>query len=321
MGAATKGRGLQLASVVGFLALCGSAGGYLWVSRGGQRDVVVGVGGHELTIPAPAPTAARRRVPKIVYLERRGAVLTGGEDASHENRSSVVASYGKAEIKIPEFSATDRRWGQIVACVQKQFAAFDVLVTDVRPSEPGYVMAVFGGRPTLLGADKHVAGLAPYNGLVIPDAVVLIFSAAVNNQARIVCETAAMEIAHAYGLDHEFTCKDPMGYLEGCGPRSFRDEAFPCGEKVARPCKDGSATQNSVQRLAAALGWKDKARAPVLAEAPRVGPVELPAAQAGPTPADTPGDGGAAVEVHGDQAAPPLVPVVPVGPDGHRHVH
>jgi hypothetical protein len=115
---------------------------------------------------------------------------------------------------------------------------------------------VFGGKPALVGADKSVAGLAPFNGFVVPGAVVLIFSQALGNRVQPVCETAAMEIAHAYGLDHELTCKDPMGYLGGCGARWFRDQDFKCGEHKARMCADGLPTQNSVRRLGAALGFK-----------------------------------------------------------------
>jgi hypothetical protein len=233
----------------------GGVSGYLWLSGGGQREVVLELGGHRVTIPASA--AAAPRVPKVIYLERRGATLFGGEDVAHENRSSVVHSYGKTQVVVPAFSSTDKRWKQIVTCVQKQFTPFDVVVTDVRPTEPGYVLAVFGGKPSLLGADKKVAGLAPFNGGIVPDAVVLVFTQALGNRAQSVCEVAAMEIAHVYGLDHELTCKDPMGYKTGCGARWFRDEDFPCGEQAARECADGHLMQNSVQRLGAALGFKD----------------------------------------------------------------
>jgi hypothetical protein len=63
-----------------------------------------------------------------------------------------------------------------------------------------------------------------------------------------------MEIAHTYGLDHEHTCKDPMGYLGGCGARWFQDQELRCGEHEARDCADGKPTQNSVARLRAVLG-------------------------------------------------------------------
>jgi hypothetical protein len=244
-----------IATLVGALALAGAGGAYLWISRLGSRPVVVQVGENEVTIPAVAPAAPK--IPRVIYLERRGAVLTAGDDDAHQNVSSVLRHYGKAEVKIPAFAGSDKRWKAITDCVKKQFAPFDVEVTDVRPTAPGYVMAVFGGKPSLVGADRKVAGLAPYNGDVIPDAVVMIFSHALGDDARIVCETAAMEIAHAYGLDHEYTCRDPMGYLDGCGARWFRDQAFRCGEHKARDCKDGSPTQNSVAKLGAVLGFRD----------------------------------------------------------------
>jgi hypothetical protein len=96
--------------------------------------------------------------------------------------------------------------------------------------------------------------MAPFNGGVIPRAVVFAFAAEVRHEVRATCETIAMEVAHAYGLDHEYLCKDVMTYLGGCGSKSFVDKAAPCGEKKRRPCHDGAATQNSYRRLLEVLG-------------------------------------------------------------------
>ena len=65
----------------------------------------------------------------------------------------------------------------------------------------------------------------------------------------IICETAGQETAHAFGLDHEFLCQDPMTYLVGCGAKSFQDEYVPCGEFQPRECNCGTPTQNSVQSM------------------------------------------------------------------------
>ena len=99
-----------------------------------------------------------------------------------------------------------------------------------------------------------LTGLAPFNGEPIEDAIVFVFSHALRRNVRKVCETAAMEIAHAYGLDHAIHCRDLMSYKRPCGRRRFLDEAIPCGEHHARPCKDGSPTQNSHRVLLEALG-------------------------------------------------------------------
>ena len=54
---------------------------------------------------------------------------------------------------------------------------------------------------------------------------------------------------HAWGLEHEFKCEDPMTYLYGCGEKSFQDGDYPCGEYEARACECGGASQNAYQYI------------------------------------------------------------------------
>jgi len=82
------------------------------------------------------------------------------------------------------------------------------------------------------------------------------FSATSNNDVRSVCETIAMEVGHAYGLDHEYLCKDVMTYISGCGAKSFVDADAPCGEQKKRACEGGAKTQNSYRTLARVLGTR-----------------------------------------------------------------
>src|SRR5258708_5901856 len=67
------------------------------------------------------------------------------------------------------------------------------------------------------------------------------------------CEVAAHELGHAFGLEHEFLCKDPMTYISGCGHKTFQDVAAWCGENKAKKCSDGGK-QNTVQHLNEVLG-------------------------------------------------------------------
>jgi MYXO-CTERM domain-containing protein len=71
-----------------------------------------------------------------------------------------------------------------------------------------------------------------------------------------ICWTVAQESAHAFGLDHEFLCPDPMTYLGGCGSEKwFRNQKASCGEDRARPCmcRDPSG-QNSVEVIRGVFG-------------------------------------------------------------------
>ncbi|HUS30375.1 MAG TPA: hypothetical protein VMZ53_17825 [Kofleriaceae bacterium] len=196
------------------------------------------------------------RPSKTIYLERHSIDLRPGEDDASQGMSSVLASANAGPTKSKAWSGGDAKWKSLVACVKTQFAPFDVEVTDVRPKDTSFLMVVVGGTPADIGikGSHHVSGLAPFNGSVIPRAVVFGFSATTKNDVRQTCETIAMEVAHAYGLDHEYLCKDVMTYLTGCGTKSFVDADAPCGESKKRACEGGAKTQNSFRRLADVLG-------------------------------------------------------------------
>jgi hypothetical protein len=195
---------------------------------------------------------------KVIFIERRAVELRPGDDYAAGGISSVLANGANKPVTTRAFSGGDAKWKSIMTCVKKQFAPFDVVITDQRPSNDDFMMVVVGGKPADIGINDghHVSGLAPFNGNVIPRAIVFGFAAAVGNDTRALCETIAMEVAHAYGLDHEYLCKDVMTYLRGCGAKTFVDADAPCGEHKKRACEGGSPTQNSYRRLVDVLGAK-----------------------------------------------------------------
>jgi hypothetical protein len=221
--------------------------------------------------------------------------LTGGEDDAARRLSSVVASGGAhshghggdehhvAEatqvsaaghdrvVKLRGYRGTTKSWNLITRCVARQFAPFDIRVTDIEPP-PGtsYVMAVVGGRPKDVGHPHRVGGLAPFNGDVVPGAVVFAFADELRNNTRATCEVIAMEVGHAFGLDHEYACPDVMTYLQGCGQKAFRDLDAKCGESAPRTCHGGAGTQNSFRHLMEVLG-PHRAPVPAAARSPSSG--------------------------------------------------
>ena len=194
--------------------------------------------------------------PKVLYVHRHGLTVTPGEfDDAHRNRSAIVKSGANKSVDVPRFRGSVRAWRSIMKCVKTQFAPFDITVTDVRPKTPDYIMAVVGGRAKNIGVKSyHTSGLAPFNGKVVHNAVVFVFSRTLRAHPRKVCETLAMEVAHAYGLDHGYLCKDVMTYLTGCGAKRFVDKDVPCGEHKRRTCKNGKPTQNSYRHMMSLLG-------------------------------------------------------------------
>src|SRR5205814_6592448 len=69
------------------------------------------------------------------------------------------------------------------------------------------------------------------------------------------CWTAAQEVAHTFGLDHEFLQKDPMTYIQGDTPKRFRDVDADCGELATRACAcAGRPKQNSYRLIVGKFG-------------------------------------------------------------------
>lgn len=199
-------------------------------------------------------------VSKTIYLNREGAWLLPGADEAPRNRSSIVKNAALERVKIPAFTGSHKGWNAIVKCIRSKLAPFDVEVVDTRPVDRDYTMAVFGGKADLVGRppktkSRYTSGLAPFSGGSIRSAVVLVFSQSLRNNTREVCEVASHEIAHTYGLDHAYNCRDLMTYLKRCvKSRTFADKDVSCGEFKRRPCKGGEPTQNTYQHLVRMLG-------------------------------------------------------------------
>jgi hypothetical protein len=195
--------------------------------------------------------------PLPIYLNRFGGTYTCGNDDSATNRSSVVCGSDAGDIG--GFSGSDNQWNFVRDCVSDMFAPFNVYVTDIEPTGVDYVEAVVGGVPQDAGMPNGVGGVAPFTCGVIPNGIVYAFSDVYGNDMQGVCETVAQEVAHAFGLDHQFMCEDPMTYLGGCGAKSFQDVYSQCGEFEPRECQctgtdNDSAVQNSVQEMLTLLG-------------------------------------------------------------------
>jgi hypothetical protein len=154
----------------------------------------------------------------------------------------------------------DETWDETVDCVKDLYARFDVTVTDLDPGNVPHIEAVFGGHPFDVGLPENVAGVSPFRTDcgTIENSVVFTFTDVLPDDARLMCEVMAQEIAHSYGLDHEMLASDPMTYLDYDGERTFQDVMAPCGEFGNRVCGiEGSVCrqrQNSVQLLESRLG-------------------------------------------------------------------
>ncbi len=238
------------------------------------------------TVASASRAFAAPAAPLTVFLDRDG--------------ESRPAHGSDPAVEIPPYGGGDRAWNAVVDCVRTHYAPFRVDIVDTRPARGKYITAVVGGLASQLGLDDRTTnGVGPFDGSVIPDAVVHVFSQVGTGERDIenVCAVTAHEVGHALGLDHEVLCGDIMSYyLDQCGARRFVDDDAPCGEAEARACGNRARSQNSYRLLAKNVGLR-----------PETAPA-APAAPATPTAPATPYDD------DGDdpEAAPPQEPPPPI---------
>jgi hypothetical protein len=214
---------------------------------------------------AARPTSGFERMPHVkpaaldgqrtvIFLNRHGGTFYGAyEDDSQTNESYVVY---RDTAQVPAWPYSDGAWRDFVACMRDMYARWDVEITDVDPGSLRHLEHVVGGHPSDIGQDDRVGGIASMNGDCSPmDNGISFTFAEQYGSVQGMCETAAQEIAHTLGLEHEYLCADPMTYLDGCGAKTFQDVDAQCGEGFARPCEcPGRTRQNSVRMFDDILG-------------------------------------------------------------------
>lgn len=220
---------------------------------------------QRVAIPAPAdftpaepplPAAAHR----TIFLNRNGGIYHMGPDDSRTNTSSIMNA-ATSGANLPPYPWGDASWAQVLQCVKDTYAPFNVTVTDQDPGMATHVEVVVTTSADTIGQGPTVGGVAQLPATcttpINEDAVVYDFSSSWGGNINEDCWTIAQESAHAFGLDHEYLCADPMTYRQDCSNlKRFQNVDSPCGEFMERPCICGT-TQNSVMALLATLGPAD----------------------------------------------------------------
>ena len=174
-------------------------------------------------------------------------VMTPGFDDSVHNRSSIL----KKSWTIPAFGGGVVVWDAVVQCVKETYGPFNIEVTDENPGAASHFESITAGVPGNIGLPNGVGGVAPFACGVINNAISYSFADLYRGNVDQICWTVAQETAHAFGLDHEFLCEDPLTYLSSCGfSKRFMDVNAQCGENAARPCNcENRPTQNSYRHI------------------------------------------------------------------------
>jgi hypothetical protein len=196
---------------------------------------------------------------RIVFMKRcpliSGCTVKKGTDDARTYTTSIAEGATGSTRIIGEFSQGDQVWDELVSCVKTTFAPFDITITDQDPGpDVPHFMNMVGGKPTQLSGEFSTAGgVAPFDCGEIPNAIVYTFDV-YGPDPQHLCWTSAQEIAHAFGLEHQFLQKDPLTYLDGDLPKRFRDVDAPCGEYDEASCRCARQTQNSYRTIVGLFG-------------------------------------------------------------------
>ncbi len=234
----------------------------------------------------------------VVFMNRAGGIYDPAPaDDSRLNRSSLL----KHTSVVPPFAGSDADWQAVLTCMRTLFAPFNLDITDQDPGDSPHLECVTGGHPEDAGFPPNYGGVGTLAtcGTTVPNAVVFTFAEAWGGDPQMICETAAQELGHTFGLDHVLSCPDPMSYQYGCGAKVFVDDTERCGEYTPRACRCGGTTQNGYAMLRELVGERQAPRA-----ARVVGPPET-AAFTDEGKADSVGAGaGSGCQIGGGASAP-----------------
>lgn len=175
---------------------------------------------------------------------------------------------------VQPFAYSDATWNQVVDCVRKTYAPFDVEIVTTRPTSGDYHMAIVAGRPQDVQMQSGVGGVSPYTCGYISNAISYSFANVYGGNVDDICWTVAQETAHSWGLDHKFDNRDPMTYLEsGPSRKAFQNSMGACGEYEARGCQCGGTQMNSFTEILQTFGGSTPTPPQVAITAPTEGQI------------------------------------------------
>ncbi len=193
-----------------------------------------------------------------------GCAVTRAQQDSSINDTSSIAS---ANTRMSAWTYGDEAWATVMECVKKNFAPFDIDVTDVNPGSASHFEVMVGGTSFELSPSiMNAGGIAPriscnaqYN-----NSLAFVFAGQTSNLSYL-CNAIVHEAGHMYGLSHSLDARDPMTYMQLSEPKAWTNAEQQCGTDPAerQPCRCFQSTnlQNSFRYLKDVFGL-----APGLAE-------------------------------------------------------
>ena len=209
-----------------------------------------------LFVMATWPSAASALDSHLIYLNNckpNGCVIHVGNNNAVTHTSSIPTK----QSTLTAFAFSDETFGSAASCLRALFAPYDVNITTSDPGTLPRRELMLAGQSQDLGLSGGSAGLAPFTGQPIDNAIAFAFANTIGDNPDALCWIAASQIGHLYGLDNAHYCPDVMTYLDQCGVKAFTVIDAPCGEFSDRTCASGAATQNSDATLRLVIGDVD----------------------------------------------------------------
>jgi hypothetical protein len=205
---------------------------------------------------AEIPPVELANVSHVMFLndcKPNGCTVFPGKDDSRSNHSSIV----DAPVFLAAFPGGPEKWNQVVSCVQRLYAPYNLQLTTTDPGSAPHFELMFGGHPSSIGLDTAggVAIATCPNG-VRDNTIAFVFAGFIAD-ADALCWVAAQESGHMFGLDHTLEPNDPMTWLQPPVLKpAFQNVDATCGESLDRPRACGCArpSQNSHEVLLATFG-------------------------------------------------------------------
>lgn len=204
-----------------------------------------------------APDASCQESSRIVFMNRYGGTYTDGPDDSVANTTPSAKT--KTVLVIPPWNGDDAEWEMVVSCVRNTFAPFNVSVVESDPGAVDHQEIVVGGTAEDIGGSGGApVGVTASSCEAQPRNIAFILVEDLDGvDAAWVCRNAAYFVGYALGLvpvRSSGTCPDLMSFDQCVAPPTITDNNLQCADD-GTSCECGDQrTQNSYQRILAAVG-------------------------------------------------------------------
>lgn len=213
--------------------------------------------------PVPVPEDASRlrsptqpqahATPGTIFVNFEGAVLSSGSDDAQNNVTQIsnlagnFAAYGEGAKR-----------EAVMQALQTDWAAYDVALTDARPSSGEYTMNMTGPTNPFGGGVLGIAPLDCFDSQTHSNITFAFHSANDSFSAAVQATTVSQEVAHSYGLEHVDEPGDIMNPFNAGGDASFLDACIPivsngqpivCGPQHAEHCPGGTSQNAHLELL------------------------------------------------------------------------